>query len=148
ELELTGLGGKRDRRVETQGLEADLVDHLGDGWIHLAWHDTRTRLHGRERDLGKAGARAGGEESDVVSDLVGREHRGAEPTAERRDVSHRLHELDTVARFPQLKSGTLGEVLHHEPRIPRLGVDPGAARRPADVHLPEPLGRLLQLLTM
>ena len=41
----------------------------GTDGIHLARHDRRARLHGRQRDLARAGARAHAEQAQVARDL-------------------------------------------------------------------------------
>ena len=87
----------------------------------------------------------GGEQPDVVGDLVEIEHVGPERAAQRGDVAHGLHELDPVLALAQLEPAHLAQMLDHERGILRLRVDPGADRRAADVHLAEPVGGLRQL---
>ena len=58
ELQLPGFGGHGDGEVVADHLEGDLVDDFGDDGVHLARHDARACLHGRQVDLAEAGARA------------------------------------------------------------------------------------------
>ena len=146
ELELAGFRRERHRGVEAECLVAHLIHHLGDRRIHLPRHDARPGLHRGQDDLGQPGARPRGEQPDVVGDLVEVEDVRAERPAQRGDVAHRLHELHPVLALPQVEAAHLAQVLHHERRVVRLGVDAGADRRAADVHLPEPVGGLRQLL--
>ena len=69
QLELPGLGRGEYRRVAAVHLIADLVHHLGNGGIHLAGHDRRTRLHGGEADLGESRPWSHAEQPQVGSDL-------------------------------------------------------------------------------
>ncbi len=126
-------------------LVADLVDHLGDRGIDLARHDAGAGLHLGQPDFREAGARARGEEPDIVGELVEVEHPGAEGAAEGGDVAHRLHQLDAVLGHLELEAGDFTEVLHHQFGVGRLGVDAGPDGRAADVHGAEPARRLDEL---
>ena len=52
ELELSRFACQGHRGIETQHLITDLVDHLGNGRIYLAWHDARSGLYRRKQQLG------------------------------------------------------------------------------------------------
>ena len=69
ELQLAGLGGKGNRDVVADHLERDLVDDLRNDRIDLARHDAGARLHRRQVDLAQAGARAAGQQPQVVAGL-------------------------------------------------------------------------------
>src|SRR4029077_4421027 len=56
QLELASLRGKADSIVVANDLESHLVHHLRHHWIHLARHDTRARLPGRQIKLAEAAA--------------------------------------------------------------------------------------------
>ena len=63
------FGGHRDRQVAADDAEADHVHDLGDDRVHLARHDRRARLLGRQVDLAQAAARARRQQPQVVADL-------------------------------------------------------------------------------
>ena len=69
QLQLTGFGGEGDGDVVTEYLEAGLVDHFRNNRVDLGWHDGRAGLHFRQVDLFQCSAWAGGEQTQVITDL-------------------------------------------------------------------------------
>ena len=103
-------------------------------------------LHRRQQDLGEAGAGAGREQADVVGDLVEIERVRPDRSTERRDVTHRLHQLNPIGRFLEVEPRQHPEMGDHQPGVLRLGVEAGPNRGAADVHRSKPVSRLDQLV--
>ena len=137
ELELSGLGGERDRQVVADDAEGDLIDHLGNHGIDLSGHDRRAGLARREVDLVQAAARTRREQTQVVAYL--RELHGQ--PLERRGVHDEgarvARGLDHVRRLAQRQSRDFAQVLRAELRIVGIGIDARADGRSAHVDLVE-----------
>ena len=135
QLELPRLCSGRHGDVVPDHLEADLIHHFGDGRIHFPGHDAGARLHRRQQDLRETCARSGRQQPQIARDLA--EVGGVGPHGAREScrIAHRLHQLHAILAFAQLEPRHRAQVLHHQRRISRLGVESGTHRRTTDAEI-------------
>ena len=82
--------------VASDHLEAHLVHHLRDRRVHLARHDRRAGLHGRQRDLRDAGARPHAEEAQIRRDLADLHRQPPQRARVGEHVPHALRHAEPV----------------------------------------------------
>ena len=141
ELQLPGLGGHGQCQVITNHLEGHLVDRFGDHRVDLAWHDRAARLAWRQVDFVDAGARAAGEQTQVVADLRQLHRQALEHARERDEGAHVRGGFDEVGSGFQRMAADGGQALHRQGLIAGVGVDPGADGSAAEVHFDQQLRR-------
>ena len=141
ELELTGFRRHRDRRVAPYHLEADLVHHLRHRRVHLARHDRRAGLDGRQRDLRQTGARSHAEQAQIARHLSELHGQTSHRARVREHVAHALRHAKQIDRGFERQPRVAREVVDDETPVVVAGVEAGADGRGADVQFVQLLGR-------
>ena len=126
ELQLAGLGGEGDGDVVADDFEGDLVHHLGNHRVHLARHDAGARLHGRQVDFAQAGARAAGEQAQVVAGFGQLHGHAFEHARQLHEGAAVLRGFDQVGGGLQRDAGDLAQVPQHQRCVVGVGGDAGA----------------------
>ena len=96
QLKLSGLPGERHRQIVAHDVKHRHVEHLGQHRVHLARHDARTGLDGRQADFVQAGRGAAAEQPEIVGnpDQVLRQR--AQRPGKKHGVLHRLHRFEQI----------------------------------------------------
>ncbi len=146
QFELSRVGRGEDRRVTPDHLVAHLVDHLGHGWIHLAGHDRRSRLHRWQLDLGDAGPRPHAEQPQIRGDLPHLHGQPPNRPRTREHVPHALGDAESVGRRAERRAGVFGQAGDGLAGVIVAGVEPGANGRRAEIQLEQLLGGAADLV--
>src|SRR5690606_5992273 len=146
ELQLPAFRSDRDRRVIADHLEASLVHDFRDHGIHLARHDARAWLHGRQVDLCEPGAWSTRKQAQVVAYLRQLDRDTLEDARNEHERTRVLRRLDEVRARDQLESRHLAQCATDGLGVARIGVDPGADRGCTHVDLAHEFRRFPQTL--
>ena len=146
QFELTRFGGHRDGQVVADNAESHLVHDFRNDGIHLARHDGRTRLAGRQVDFVQTAAGAGREQTQVVA-YLGELHG---ETFQRRGVHDEctgvVRRLYHVRCDHHRQARDFTQILFADGRIVRVGIDTRTDCGGTHVHLIEELVVLFQPL--
>ena len=145
ELQLTGFRGHGDGDVVTKDLETDLVDHFRNHRVDLCGHDRRASLAWRQVDLVVTGARAGGQQAEVIADLRELHGHALHGRVGRNIGATVAGGLDEIAGRKDFQLADLGKSSGHGFLVARRGVHTGADCGAAHVDLTQLSLRALQL---
>ena len=139
QFELSRVAGHHHRGIAPIDLIADLVDHLRYGRIHLPRHDRRTGLHGRQRNLGDAGARPHRQQPQIARDLAELDSGTPQRAGVCDHVTHALRDAKAIGGRHERQLRQSRQRRHRELRVvvPRIQARPDRGR--AEIELVERL---------
>jgi hypothetical protein len=137
QLEVPLHASDRDGRVVADHLRRDLRHDLGDDRVYLAGHDRAALLQLGERNLRKAGTRAGAHQPQVVGDLRERDGNGLERARRFDEAVTRGLRLERIGGRGDGESRLVGEAAPDARREVRVSIQPGADGRAAERDLSE-----------